>query len=163
MTQKYTSNTPLLMGSWKSILLPRSSGFFFVCVCVFVFFLFSSMSFYSLCNGLAFFNTGKWLGLYPLSTLSRLRSGLVSRLAPREFARELDWEAGRRRLRISEKEGTENKSNSNSIPEKIQAVRITKRSLPTTINWLTLRLTENLAPLLRRTFFPRLEAGALWF
>ena len=49
-------------------------------------------------------------------------------------------------------------------PEKIQAVRITKRSFPTTINWLTLRLTENLVPHLRwRTFFPRLEAGALWF
>lgn len=49
-------------------------------------------------------------------------------------------------------------------PEKIQAVRITRRSFPTTINWLTLRLPENLAPHLRwRTFFPRLEAGALWF
>ena len=49
-----------------------------------------------------------------------------------------------------------------SWPQKIQAVRITKRSLPTTFNCLTLRLTESLAPHpRRRTFFPRLEAGAL--
>ena len=60
---------------------------------------------YSLCNGLVFFITGKWLGLYPRSELIRLsplRSGLVSLLAPRELARELarelHWEAVRARL-----------------------------------------------------------------
>lgn len=66
---------------------------------------------YLLCNGLVFFITGKWLGLYPLSTLNRLSpllSGLVSRLAPRELARELPrelhWDADRARLKKNKKD-----------------------------------------------------------